>query len=133
MANDIRWKQRFSNFQKAKKQLDYAVCMDHYSDLERLGLIKCFEYTIELAWKTLQDLLAAKGYDSVKGPKPVVKQAFQDGYITDGNAWIIMLDSRNETVHIYDEELAQKIAEEIINTFYPLLSALERRLLQEKI
>jgi len=132
MSTDIRWQQRFSNFQKAKRQLDAAVALEHYSDLERQGLIKCFEYTIELAWKTLQDLLITRGYDSVKVPKPVVKQAFLDGYITDGNAWIVMLDSRNETVHIDDEELAQKIAEEIVNNFHPLLSALEQRLLLEK-
>ena len=132
MNTDVRWKQRFSNFQKAKKQLDAAVSLAHYSDLERQCLIKCFEYTVELAWKTLQDLLFAKGYDNVKGPKPVVKQAFRDGYITEGNAWIIMLDSRNETAHIYDEELAHKIAQEIINTFHPLLNSLEKKLSLEK-
>jgi nucleotidyltransferase substrate binding protein (TIGR01987 family) len=87
---------------------------------------------VELGWKTLQDLLAAKGYDNIKGPKPAVKQAFQDGYITDGNGWIVMLDSRNETVHVYDDEIAKTIAEEIIHNFHPLFNDLEHRLLLEK-
>lgn len=43
------------------------------------GLIKAFEYTYELSWKTLQDLLRDKGYNNIAGPKPVIMQSFQDG------------------------------------------------------
>jgi hypothetical protein len=89
MANkDIRWLQRFSNLKKAFLRLKEAVDTENLSELEREGLIQRFEYTYELAWKTLQDLLEAKGYLDIKGPTPVFQQAFQDGYITDGEAWM---------------------------------------------
>jgi nucleotidyltransferase substrate binding protein (TIGR01987 family) len=112
------------------KQLDSAVGLDEYTNLERQGLIQCFEYTIELAWKTLQDLLEAKGYN-VKGPKPVVRQAFQDGYITDGNGWINMLNSRNLTAHGYDENVAIEISVKIKGVFHQLLDDLDKQLAQE--
>ncbi len=51
------------------------------SKLEEEGLIQRFEYTFELAWKCLQDLLAERGYANVRGPRPVIEQAFQDGII----------------------------------------------------
>lgn len=51
------------------------------SKLEEEGLIQRFEYTFELAWKCLQDLLAERGYANVRGPGPVIEQAFQDGII----------------------------------------------------
>lgn len=131
MSTDTRWRQRYANFQKAMVQLDNAVALEEYSYLERQGLIQCFEYTIELAWKTLQDLLDAKGYE-VKGPKPVVRQAFQDGLILDGSAWIQMLDSRNETTHTYDEETALRVSENIKNKYYFLLDELDKQLAKEK-
>jgi hypothetical protein len=52
--------------------------------MEQQGLIKAFEYTFELSWKTLQDLLKHKGYRDILGPRPVIEQSFQDGYINDG-------------------------------------------------
>ncbi|PSR53141.1 hypothetical protein AHMF7605_06155 [Adhaeribacter arboris] len=65
-----------------------AVALKSYSDLEREGLIQRIEYTYELSWKTLQDLLEYKGYSDVKGLRPVIEQVFKDGYITDGVTWI---------------------------------------------
>ena len=131
MSTETRWKQRYANFQKAFLQLDKAVDIDEYNDLEREGLIQRFEYTIELAWKTLQDLLAAKGYEDVKGPKPVIKQAFQDGYLLDGDAWLDMWESRLKSSHTYDEDTAIEIADKIKNTYYFLLDDLDKKLAKE--
>lgn len=132
MSTDTRWRQRYANFQKALTQLERAVDMDQYNDLEREGLIQRFEYTIELAWKTLQDLLGAKGYEDIKGPKPVIRQAFNDGYILDGNAWLEMWDGRLLTSHTYDEDTAIELADKIKNKFYFLLDDLDKKLAQEK-
>lgn len=131
MSTETRWKQRYANFQKAFLQLDKAVDIDHYNDLEREGLIQRFEYTFELAWKTLQDLLAAKGYEDVKGPKPVIRQAFQDGYLLDGDAWLDMWESRLKSSHTYDEDTAIEIADKIKNTYYFLLDDLDKKLAKE--
>lgn len=132
MANDVRWVQRFQNFQKAMLKLDEAVDMDEYTEMEREALIKRFEYSIELAWKTLQDLLKDKGYIDITGPKPVVKQAFNDGYISDNEGWIEMLDARNLTSHTYVEETAQEIADKIKTTYFPLLNELDETLTAER-
>jgi len=131
MSTETRWRQRYANFQKALAQLEIAVDIDEYNDLEREGMIQRFEYTIELGWKTLQDLLAAKGYEEVKGPKPVIKQAFQDGYIIDGDAWLEMWDSRTKANHTYDEETAIEIADKIKNEYYFLLDDLDKKLAKE--
>jgi nucleotidyltransferase substrate binding protein (TIGR01987 family) len=131
MGTETRWRQRYANFQKALTLLENAVDMNEYSDLEREGLIQRFEYTVELAWKTLQDLLGTKGYDDVKGPKPVIKQAFQDGYILEGDAWLEMWNSRTLASHTYDDETAIEIVEKIKIKYYYLLDDLDKKLAKE--
>jgi nucleotidyltransferase substrate binding protein (TIGR01987 family) len=131
MNTETRWRQRYANFQKALLQLDNAVDMEEYSNLEREGLIQRFEYTIELAWKTLQDLLVSKGYEDIKGPKPVIRQAFKDGYILDGDAWLEMWDARLLTSHTYNEDTAIELAEKIKTKFFYLLDDLDKKLAKE--
>lgn len=132
---DIRWIQRFNNYKKALARLNAAVQLSEereLTDLEQQGLIQAFEFTYEMAWKTLQDLLHEKGYE-ISGPNPVVKQAFQDGYIKDGELWMDMKESRDKTVHAYNEETANEIAEDIINVYHNLLVQLETRLEAERL
>jgi nucleotidyltransferase substrate binding protein (TIGR01987 family) len=81
---DIRWQQRFSSFCKAFAQLERFIRHESLNEMEEQGLIKAFEYTYELAWKTLQDLLNYKGYSNIVGPRPVLEQSFRDGYLHDG-------------------------------------------------
>ncbi|MBF9253622.1 nucleotidyltransferase substrate binding protein [Pontibacter sp. 172403-2] len=128
MTHDIRWQQRFKNFSKAFAQLEKAVKLGSYSDLEREGLIQRFEYTYELAWKTLQDFLEYIGYVDVKGPRPVIEQAFKNGIIEDGNGWMAMKKSRELTSHTYDEDTARDIAAAILSRYYPLLKSLTIKL-----
>ncbi|MBP7463999.1 MAG: nucleotidyltransferase substrate binding protein [Bacteroidales bacterium] len=117
-SKDIRWTQRFDNYKKAFLQLEKYVRADTLNELEKQGVIKAFEYTFELGWKTLQDLLKEKGYQDIVGPKPVIEQSFQDGYITDGNSWLRMQKSRNLTSHTYDEAMAEQIVNNIRNEYY---------------
>lgn len=132
MQPDIRWQQRFSSLQKAFDQLEKAVALTSYSDLEREGLIQRFEYTYELSWKTLQDLLEYKGYPDIKGPRPVIEQAYKDGYIADGLTWMAMKKSREATSHTYDENTARAIAAAIKNEYFAVFKALLIRLQDEK-
>ena len=58
--DDIRWIQRFDNYQRALDALQEAVELSQQralSKLEQQGLIQGFEFTHELAWKTLKDFL----------------------------------------------------------------------------
>ena len=57
MDNDVRWKQRFDNFRKAISQLKEFIEKPELNKFEKQGLIQCFEYTFELAWKTMKDYL----------------------------------------------------------------------------
>ena len=131
---DIRWQQRFMNFKKALAKLSevFEDRDEELSELETEGMIQRFEYTYELAWKTLQDLLRYKGYLDIAGPTPVLEQAFKDGYLTDAEGWRAMKKSRELTSHTYNSETAEAIAESITHAYHKLLSDLSYRLELER-
>jgi nucleotidyltransferase substrate binding protein (TIGR01987 family) len=126
-----RWKERLKSYNKALLQIESALQQKQFSALEKDGVIKRFEFTFELAWKTLQDKLYDQGYLSTKGPKPVIKQAFNNGIITDGQAWIDMLIDRNNPTHLYDESAAVSIFDRIQITYFALLQELKSKLENE--
>lgn len=132
MRTSDRWLQRFASFEKALWQLKKGLEQPTFTDLEREGLIQRFEYTFELAWKTMQDFLHFQGYDGVNGPKKVIVQAAQDGYITDGHGWVAMLEDFLRTKHTYDEEIAEIIFTAVRQRYFQLLAILHERLIQEK-
>lgn len=121
---DIRWQQRFNNFKKALAQLDKFVQKGELNELEEQGLIKSFEYTYELAWTTLKDYLEFQGHTELRGSRDAIRQAYQIGLINDGESWMHMYDCRRKTVHTYNEETAESIAHDIVNSFYPLFNKL---------
>ncbi|MCK9525807.1 MAG: nucleotidyltransferase substrate binding protein [Limnochordia bacterium] len=119
---DTRWRQRFSNFERAYKQLSAAVeQFEKLNTLEKEGLIQRFEYTFELAWKTLKDLLEAE-YISLSFPREVIKAAFQHQLIKDGELWMDMLGNRNLLAHTYEEKRFLAALEKIISEYYPALT-----------
>ncbi len=128
---DLRWQQRFNNFKKAYLQFEKFIAKGELNELEEQGLIKAFEYTYELSWKTLQDLLNEKGYKNIVGPKPVIEQSFQDAYILDGEAWMRMHASRNLTSHTYDQDTADEIVEKILEEYFDLFTQLKITLEKE--
>lgn len=133
MAEDIRWEQRFMNYKKALARLQAVQAneLPSLSELEKEGLIQRFEYTYELAWKTLQDFLRYKGYIDFAGPNATLSLALQDGYITDADGWRKMKKSRELMSHTYDEGQADQIVSDIAGTFVHLLEQLCIRLTSE--
>ena len=127
---EIRWKQRFENFDKSYKLLKKYSNQEITTELERAGIIQFFEMTFELAWKVLKDYLESEGY-MVKSPRETVKQAFQIGLIDNGHIWIDALSNRNLTTHTYDEELATKMTSEVLNAYLPELDKLYNKLSEE--
>jgi nucleotidyltransferase substrate binding protein (TIGR01987 family) len=105
MEKNIRWLQRFQNFEKSYRFLLASHEKNDLSELEKAGLIKAFEFTFELAWKTLKDFLDYKNVD-VKFPRDVIKEAFKHELISNGEIWMDMFDKRNLMAHTYDEEKA---------------------------
>lgn len=120
MDKQIRWKQRFQNFEKAFAQLDNALKIKNPSETERAGVIQFFEICFELAWKTLKDYLESKQV-VVSFPRDVIKQAFHHQVITDGDTWMDMLEKRNELTHTYNEATAEKALQLIRNKYFTAL------------
>jgi len=123
-----RWVQRFENFSKAYRQFDAAMQdFDNLSILEKEGLIQRFEYTFELAWKTLKDYLEYQQV-AVSFPREVIKAGFHHGLIQDGEIWMNMLEKRNLLAHTYDEERVHTAIAMIKDGYYEAISQLYRDL-----
>lgn len=90
------------------------------SVLEQDGLIQRFEFTFELAWKTMQDYLSETGYTGLRGPRHVIKQMSNDDMI-DPYTWDQMLEARNLLTHAYDEEMSRRYLSRILSDFLPEL------------
>ena len=129
---DIRWIQRYANFHKACSRLlevtEADRFMDDLSELELEGLVQRFEYTFELAWKVLQDLLQFKGYEFMLGPNGTMKMAFEDGLLSDHDGWRKMAKSRNTLSYVYDESEVMPIIRLIYSDYAPLLKKLDEDL-----
>jgi nucleotidyltransferase substrate binding protein (TIGR01987 family) len=126
MQDDIRWKQRFSNYQKSLDFLEYALQIDNPDIVQKAGIIQFFELTHELAWKLLKDYLEAQGFMDVKSPRDAIKKSFEIGLISDGQVWLELLLDRNLTAHTYDEEKASEVEELIRNKYFLLLKDLHQ-------
>ncbi|MCI7358860.1 MAG: nucleotidyltransferase substrate binding protein [Parabacteroides sp.] len=132
MDVDVRWKQRFQNFDKAFKRLTDAIQIirnDPDNVLLQAGLIQTYEFTFELAWKTLKDYLEMEGF-TVPSPRATLRQAFQCGYIQQGDVWLKALNDRNLTAHTYDDEVAKEVIADIQQTYYFLLKDLHQWLME---
>lgn len=128
MNDDIRWKQRLANYQKALQQLGKFIEKGELNELEEQGLIQAFEYTHELAWNVLRDYLLSKGHQNIHGSRDATREAFKLELILDGDAWMDMIRDRNRTSHTYNQETAESIVNNIRQRFFTLFLALEQRL-----
>lgn len=137
MEQDIRWLQRYDSFHWANKRIlditESDKTPDSLSELEMEGLIQRFEYTFELGWKVLQDLLKYKGYEFVQGPNGTLQKAFEDNMITDHDGWRRMAKARVTTSHTYNEGDAIEIVRKIYEEYSLLLKQLDSRLNEEKL
>lgn len=118
MELDVRWKQRFANFEKALSQLTKFINKGELNEFEIQGLIQCFEYTYELAWNTLKDYLEAEGNQNIKGPRSAITEAFKLGLINDGEGWMQMFKDRNQSSYTYNEKITDEIVEHIYKISY---------------
>ncbi len=134
MSADIRWKQRFQNFDRAFLLLREAFADNRpLSMLEKEGVIQRFEYSYELAWKTLKDYLEAGGVViSPVTPRQVIKEAFAAKVITDGQVWINMVDHRNLLSHTYDFSVFEAAVTAIAEHYLPAMAQLHAFFIEHK-
>ncbi len=129
---DIRWQQRFANYCKALEQLELFFEPPALNAREQQGLIKAFEYTYELAWNTLRDLLRAQGNSSLLGSRDTLREAFRLELIADGESWMLMIQDRNLTSHTYNRSTADDIAANIKSRYLACFQQLRKRLMQRQ-
>lgn len=98
------------------------------SDLEKAGVIQTYEFTFEMAWKTVKDYLEAQAV-SVSFPRDVIKAGFKYELL-DGELWLDMLQKRNLMSHSYDEESAEVAYRLIVDEYYMAIEELFQKLRQ---
>ncbi|ADY57467.1 nucleotidyltransferase substrate binding protein, HI0074 family [Syntrophobotulus glycolicus DSM 8271] len=121
------------NFLRALVRLKEGITKyDEANDLLRDGIIQRFEFTFELAWKTLKTVFEHEGLTGLNSPKTVLREAFSAGLIKDDELWLTMLMDRNSTTHIYSEqsaiEICHNIQEKYVMEFERLLQNIRARL-----
>jgi nucleotidyltransferase substrate binding protein (TIGR01987 family) len=127
---DIRWKQRFQNFENAYNTFCRSLkrhTADPDDDIIQMALVQAFEFTYELAWKTMKDYLTAEGFDEPAGSKQTIRSAFAAGIIGDAEQaeqWMAAVERRNLASHTYNSLVLDEGVAFITETFYPLAQKL---------
>lgn len=130
MPEDIRWKQRFDNYLRALAALSDAAALARtraLTPLEEQGVIQAFEFTHELAWNVLKDYLEYQGVRDIVGSRGAVREAFRNGLLADGEAWMLMIRDRNLSSHTYDQQTAREIVARVLAEHYPAFLDMAQR------
>ena len=128
---NLRWQQRFANFDRALARLEQACELAEQrqlSQLEQQGLIKAFEFTQELGWKVMKDYLEHQGLNSIIGSRDAIRLACQNSLITDGELWMATIASRNLSSHTYDESSMEELMEKIIEHYLAIFIEFRERM-----
>ncbi|OGC06757.1 hypothetical protein A2230_01860 [candidate division WOR-1 bacterium RIFOXYA2_FULL_36_21] len=116
-----------SQYKKALLRLQ-DVMTKKKDEYIRDSAIQRFEFTYELAWKGMKAYLKEKGVIEINFPKDVIRTAFKAGLISDDPLWLDMVDTRNQTSHLYKESMAEDVYSKI-KKYLPLFEKLNETLL----
>ncbi len=114
------------DFEKARVQLQGALELPAENDVIKAGCIQYFEFTFELAWKTIKRMAEEEGLADCNSPKSALKAAFSSGWIETEEVWLDMLSSRNKMSHTYSAEDAMGIFDKL-----PAYAAALQRLVEK--
>lgn len=123
--NPLRWQQRLENLNKAPARLYVACQQRSYYDLERADLVQTFEFSFELTWKTLKDLLEYEGYEAAS-PRSAIRTAFEANHISPDECETLLeaLNKRNLLTRTYDETNALEAQRLILEEFNPVINSI---------
>lgn len=122
-----RLKQRKESYSNAVDRLKEGL-QEEETRLAIDGILHRFEFTFELAWKTLKDYLEYMGFTEKTGsPRETIQSGFKQGIIEDGEAWIQMMLARNSLAHMYDEEESRKVYKKIKEEYIILLENIKEK------
>ena len=127
MNNEIRWQQRFQNFENAFNTLTRII--NRYEstpddEVVKMALVQAFEFSYELAWNCMKDFLENEGFTEVKNSKQAIRTAFQAELILDAEGWMTAIQKRNLASHSYNDIILMETVEYIKDEFYPIVSKL---------
>lgn len=131
MEPDIRWIQRMENYASALSQLEKAVALSRtrpLTPLEEQGLVQAFEFTHELAWNVMKDYFAYQGNTAITGSRDATREAFSLGLVADGDGWMEMINSRSQSSHTYNEQIAVEITRKVIKCYFELFIAFKDKM-----
>lgn len=130
-----RWQYRFDNYKRAFSLLREAIELHQdkkLSILEQEGIIQRFEYTWELAWKSIKDYLENEGVVLKKiTPKAAIVAGIEAKLITQQQDWMNALDDRNKMSHVYSHAAFAQIIKNIERSYLTLFDQLYVQLLSE--
>ena len=122
-----RYEERKKELFNATQRLKEAL-QEKENDIVIDGTLHRFEFTFELAWKTIKDYLEYSGIvDGIGSPREIIKTAYANGIIEDGESWIKMMLARNSLSHLYDKEKSREIYVEIKDIYINLFENLNRK------
>lgn len=80
-------------------------------DIMRDGVIHRFEYTFELAWKTIKRYLEIYGLEKADTltNRDLFRIGAEQGLIEDPSSWFNYMIDRNRTSHVYDVAVANDV------------------------
>jgi len=129
---EVRWKQRFEFYQRALNHLRDFAKLEPITDRDEFGLIKAFELTYEMAWKTLKDFFVYQGNtEKLFGSRDVFRKAYEVGLLDKGPVWMDMVDDRNGSAHEYMLDTKETITAHILTSYLELFDRLESTLLEQ--
>ena len=110
---------KYMNLKKAYLRLkEVSDLYDGSNDIIRDSLIQRFEFTYELTHKTLKEFMKYLGVTLENSfPRTIYKKAYVNNLISDDQVWIRLLEDRNCTSHIYNEELDNEVAKRITKDY----------------
>ena len=121
---------KYMNLKKAyDRLLEVSKLYDGKDDIIRGSLIQRFEFTYELTHKTLREFMKYLGVTLENSfPRSIYKKAYVNNLISNDKVWISLLEDRNSTLHIYSEDLADEIANRIVNEYVDAIGELVNNL-----
>lgn len=126
-----RFEERKQDLSNATERLKEAL-QEEENDIVIDCVLHRFEFTFELAWKTVKDYLEYLGItNKIGSPREIIQTGYKQGIIEDGESWIKMMLSRNSLSHIYDEKTSREIYEYIVSEYIDLFENLKKKLSEE--
>lgn len=108
---------------EAIKRLKEALLLTSENTINQDATIQRFEFTFELSWKLMQEVLIENRVDTSRGVKTIIRDSANLGIINNPEEWFKFLEDRNITAHTYKESEVRSIYKDI-KDFPPLVQNL---------